>query len=94
MPQPIIDEFTHLDMTRQRKYALRRRRDGCCVTCGRPALTATKRARSDKRPMFFCAEHRRVRNVLQRELQRKYTGATKRLPGAESYRWSLELLEG
>lgn len=31
----VIDEYTfRTDLSRQRKYQLRRRKRGCCVTCG------------------------------------------------------------
>ncbi len=36
MPRPIIDEFTDLKVSHQRKSQLRNVRDGKCATCGRP----------------------------------------------------------
>lgn len=40
-PPPIEDEFTHLLVSRQRKYQLRMVRDGRCHKCGTPALNGT-----------------------------------------------------
>ena len=37
MTEEIIDEFTRRDVTRQRKYQLRQRKQGNCETCGKPA---------------------------------------------------------
>lgn len=37
----IQDEFTHLNISRQRKYQLRRKRDGLCTICGKPVLPGT-----------------------------------------------------
>ncbi len=37
MRKPIVDEFTALHVSRQRKYQLRMRRDQRCVQCGQPA---------------------------------------------------------
>lgn len=47
MPVEINDEFSALPMSRQQKYQLRKRRDGRCVTCGKPSDGKT-----------HCAKHR------------------------------------
>jgi len=36
MPKLIEDEFTHLPLSRQRKYQLRKQKFNCCRTCGKP----------------------------------------------------------
>lgn len=35
----IIDEFSHLNISRQHRYQLRRKRDGKCIICGKVATT-------------------------------------------------------
>lgn len=49
MPRLIQDEFTMLDISAQRKYQLRRERDGLCRLCGEPAETG----------FGYCVKHRR-----------------------------------
>ncbi len=39
--QKIIDEFTDLPVSRQRKRQMRMKRDGRCVICGKPRINAT-----------------------------------------------------
>jgi hypothetical protein len=60
----IEDEFTHLPVSRGRKYQLRRHKEGKCIKCGQPQVTA-----------FFCLEHM----IASREAIRRRSGATKRL---------------
>jgi predicted amidophosphoribosyltransferase len=49
MRPPIQDEFTHLPISRQQKYQLRRHRDKLCRQCGRPIEIAWHcRACADK----------------------------------------------
>lgn len=38
MGTPIKDEFAGMDLSRQRRYQLRRKAKGLCVQCGKPAL--------------------------------------------------------
>ena len=52
----IIDEFTHLAISRQRKYQLRMQRDKRCTECGEPAAEGSR-----------CLKHL----VKARERQRK-----------------------
>lgn len=40
MPKLIIDEFTDLPVSRQRKFQMRRARDGKCIVCAKPRVTA------------------------------------------------------
>src|SRR5947208_2361387 len=40
---PIIDEFTHLPISRQHKHQLRMRRDKRCPECGEPAAQGASR---------------------------------------------------
>jgi hypothetical protein len=41
----IVDEFTSLHVSRQRKYQLRKRRDRRCTVCGRPVAENTRLCR-------------------------------------------------
>lgn len=59
----IKDSFSELPISRQRKYQMRKRASGMCVTCGQPAVTKN-----------FCLDH----SIAHRERHRLYTGATKR----------------
>jgi hypothetical protein len=71
----IQDEFSERsDVSRQRRWQLRKVRSGLCQICGFPAVTA-----------FHCEQHRRAANLVQRERQRSVFGRTKRYLGAESY---------
>lgn len=74
MPIEIIDEFTQLNVSRQRKYQLRRRKQKKCVICGDPAITK-----------FHCEVHRQKVNVISRESMRQRHGLNRRFEGAESY---------
>jgi len=71
MPNPIEDEFTDLQMSRQRKYQLRMRREGRCVVCGEKAAGS-----------YLCLKHL----VAERERRRRKLGSTRRLTGTKSYR--------
>jgi hypothetical protein len=75
MKTPILDEFTHLPISRQRRYQLRKKRDGRCTECGAPA---------DKGPL--CLKHL----VMMRELHRKLRRAKRRYKSL-SYRLQLKL---
>jgi hypothetical protein len=71
MRRPIIDEFTYLNISRQRKYQMRKKRDGRCTQCGEPAASGAR-----------CLKHL----ILYREQQRKKKRARRRYDGAMSYR--------
>ena len=71
MRRPIIDEFTYLNISRQRKYQMRKKRDGRCTQCGEPAASGAR-----------CLKHL----VLYREQPRKKQRARRRYDGAMSYR--------
>lgn len=49
MPRIIQDEFTALDISRQRKFQLRRERDGLCRLCSRKVRTKGE---------VYCRRHR------------------------------------
>ena len=70
MRPPIKDEFQHLNVSRQRKYQLRKQRDGLCTECGAPAQGSR------------CAKHL----ILARERQRQRKGTQRRYKGSQSYR--------
>ena len=70
----IKDEFSNrTDISRQRRYQLRKMRDGKCASCGRAT------------PNPFCEKCRQKRNVGTREAMRAKLGSRRRLKGAESY---------
>jgi hypothetical protein len=69
--KPIRDEFTHLPISRQRKYQLRMEREGRCTECGQPAAEGAR-----------CLKHL----VRARERERKKRGAKRRYKGTLSYR--------
>lgn len=67
----IIDEFTHLAISRQRKYQLRMQRDKRCTECGEPAAEGSR-----------CLKHL----VKARERQRKKRGLKRRYYNTLSYK--------
>jgi hypothetical protein len=71
MRKPIQDEFTHLAISRQRKYQLRMQRDQRCTECGEPAAQGSR-----------CLKHL----VKARERQRKKRGLKRRYYGTLSYK--------
>jgi hypothetical protein len=70
----IKDEFTHLPISRQRKYQLRMQRDRRCTECGEPAIEASR-----------CLKHL----IRARERQRKNRGLKRRYYGTLSYKLQL-----
>jgi hypothetical protein len=66
----IVDEFTHLRVSRQRKYQLRMKRDQRCTECGAPAVQGSR-----------CLKHL----VKARERQRQKRGLKRRYRGTLSY---------
>lgn len=58
MSADIVDEFTHLPISRQRKYQLRMRRDQRCIVCGASAAEGSRylkhlvKAREGQRQKF------------------------------------------
>ncbi len=71
MRKPIQDEFTTLQISRQRKYQLRMQRDKRCTECGEPAAQGSR-----------CLKHL----VKARERQRKKRGLKRRYYGTLSYK--------
>lgn len=67
----IEDEFTHLRISRQRKYQLRKQRDKLCTECGDPAAIGSR-----------CLKHL----VIARERQREKRGLKRRYFNTLSYR--------
>jgi hypothetical protein len=59
----IIDEFTDLPISRQQKWQLRRAKEGRCVICGEPKVTA-----------WHCLKHA----IANREWARIYSGSQRR----------------
>jgi hypothetical protein len=76
MRAPIIDQFTDLPISRQRKYQLRKALQGRCTECGKPALTP------DGSTTARCLKHM----IEARERQRVKRGAKRRYWGTLSYR--------
>ena len=71
MRKRIEDEFTHLRISRQRKYQLRMLRDKRCTECGDPAVQGSR-----------CLKHL----IKARERQRKKRGLKRRYHNTLSYR--------
>lgn len=71
MRTPIQDQFTHLKVSRQRKYQLRMQRDGRCTECGKDVFEGSR-----------CVKHL----VRSRENQRKKRGLKRRYYNTLSYR--------
>jgi hypothetical protein len=67
----IEDEFTTLQISRQRKYQLRQKRDKRCTECGAPAEEGSR-----------CLKHL----VTARERQRSRRGLKRRYLGTLRYR--------
>ena len=70
MRKAINDEFTHLPISRQRKYQLRMVRDGRCIECGEASVQGSR-----------CLKHL----VAARERQRRKNGLKKRYTNTLSY---------
>ncbi len=83
MPNVIIDEFTSLPISRQRRYQLRKHRDRKCIRCGQSAA----------KHGYFCETHRQVHNVMTRELQRKRFDIKHRVYYSESYSFSFSIAQ-
>lgn len=56
----IEDEFTNLPISRQRKWQLRRARDGGCHICGKKRKTA-----------FLCEKHAKAQSKWQKRNAKK-----------------------
>lgn len=56
----ITDEFTHLKVSKERKYQLRRQRDGLCIICGKQPY--------DK---LYCQKHAEAIRARNRERYRR-----------------------
>jgi 5-methylcytosine-specific restriction endonuclease McrA len=69
--KPIKDEFSNRKISRQRRYQLRRQRDGLCTICGDLAAGGTSR----------CLKHL----VKSREQGRKRLGLKRRWKNSQSY---------
>ncbi len=67
----IQDEFTNLNLSRQRKYQLRMQRDKRCTECGEPAPVGSR-----------CLKHL----IHARERQRKKRGLKRRYLNTLSYK--------
>ena len=72
MSKLIIDEFTRRPVSRQRKYQLRKQRDGRCTECGEPTALGAR-----------CLKHL----VRAREHQRKRLGLKRRYYNTRGYGW-------
>ena len=68
----IHDEFTELNISRQRKWQLRQRMKGRCMRCDKPVVSLKS---------SFCAKHL----VHLREAARQKLGRVRRNLGAKSY---------
>ncbi|MCX8090962.1 MAG: hypothetical protein N3I86_08525 [Verrucomicrobiae bacterium] len=76
MGRKIIDRFTNLPVSRQRKYQLRMKARKRCIICGEPVVRAS-----------YCLYHM----VKYRELARARVNAQRRNYGARSYQIEMAL---
>ena len=75
----IQDEFSErTEISKQRRYQLRRHRDGKCIICGQLAVVPGK-----------CERHRRQVNISDREKMRRRIGAKRRNNNSESYSFEI-----
>lgn len=65
MGKRIDDEFTNLPISRQRKRALRMKRDGKCISCGKDL---------SPRSIQFCETHRLWQRQNELEHRAKHKG--------------------
>ena len=72
MPEQIQDEFTDLNVSRQRKYQLRNQRDSKCIICGILVPVCRK--------VKLCEKHTRDRAILSREYMRVKLNLKKQNP--------------
>jgi len=72
----IVDEFSNLPISRQRKYQLRMQRDQRCTICGQPAVKGLR-----------CLDHL----VRDREQTRKRAGYTRRYNNSFSYKMQTDV---
>lgn len=75
MRKMIRDEFAGLNISRQRRYQLRRAKEHRCTECGAPAIQGSR-----------CLKHL----VRARENQRKRRGLKRRYRNTMSYRLQRE----
>jgi hypothetical protein len=78
MGKKIVDRFTDLPVSRQRKYQLRMKARRRCIICGEPAVRRV-----------YCLYHM----VKYRELARARVKARRRNYGAQSYQIEMALLK-
>jgi hypothetical protein len=71
MRAKIQDEFTGMNISRQRKYQLRKQRDKLCTECGDPVIEGSR-----------CLKHL----IKARERQRKKRGLRRRYYNTLSYK--------
>lgn len=79
MGKKIMDRFTDLPVSRQRKYQLRMKARKRCIICGEPVVRTA-----------YCLYHM----VKYRELARARVGARRRNYGAQSYQIEMALKAG
>jgi hypothetical protein len=79
MKQPIVDEFSDLPISRQRRWQLRQEKAGKCITCGKPSVKHLR-----------CELHAKVAIIKLRENQRRRLGYKRRYVTAPSYSFTLD----
>lgn len=62
MVAPVRDEFSNLDISRQRRWQLRKQRDGRCIICGgKPVVYGVRCLRHRKQHIRTCNAARKAR---------------------------------
>ena len=70
MMKKIIDEFTDLNISRQRKSQLRNKRDGLCVKCGSAELVTKEYCEYHARQQSL--QNARYRGIITRKVSSKW----------------------
>lgn len=73
------------EISRQRRWQLKKREAGCCIRCGKPASDSS-RTNNVNGKTVNCEDCARKARPRIRETQRRYTGAVRRNTNSLSYR--------
>ena len=76
--KPIVDEFTDMPISKQRRWQLRKEKAGKCITCGKAAVKHLR-----------CDLHAKTLLISLREIQRRRLGCRRRNLAAPSYSFAL-----
>ena len=75
MRAKIIDEFTDLPVSRQRKCQLRHNKSGLCMTCGKPSVFGGRCLKHDKANSARVRKHQGSKAIYKNTKLRRYMRA-------------------